>query len=60
MLPKLAILEPPLLSKYTPAANVLSATRVSKLSTARMKAYKEDLKHYKMLKGFYKNNLSEY
>jgi hypothetical protein len=60
LLPKPAIPEPPLPSEYTPAANVLSATRVSELSTAGMKAYKEDLEHYKMLEGFYKNNLSEY
>jgi hypothetical protein len=42
------------------AANVLNATRVSELSTARIKAYKEDLKHYKLLDRYYKNNLSEY
>jgi hypothetical protein len=60
LLPKPAIPEPPLLSEYTLAANMLSATQVSELSTAGMKAYKEDLEHYKMLKGFYKNNLSEY
>jgi hypothetical protein len=54
------ILEPPRLAEYTLAANVLNATRVSKLSIARIKAYKEDLKHYKLLDRYYKNNLSEY
>jgi hypothetical protein len=54
------ILEPPRLAEYTLVANVLNATRVSKLSIARIKAYKEDLEHYKLLDGYYKNNLSEY
>jgi hypothetical protein len=60
LLLKLAILEPPRLAKYTLAANVLNAIRVSKLSIARIKAYKKDLKHYKLLDRYYKNNLSEY
>jgi hypothetical protein len=60
LLPKSAIPEPPLPSEYTPAANVLNATRVSELSTAGMKAYKEDLEHYKILEGHYKNILSNY
>jgi hypothetical protein len=60
LLPKPAIPQPPLPSGYTPAANVVTATRVSELSTAGIKAYKEDLEHYKLLDGYYKNNLSEY
>jgi hypothetical protein len=60
LLPKPAIPEPPRPAEYTPAANVLNATRVSELSTAGIKAYKEDLEHYKLLDGYYKNNLSEY
>jgi hypothetical protein len=46
---------PPSVADYAPAANIQLPTRVSELSTVGLKAFKEDLEHYKMLDGHFKN-----
>jgi hypothetical protein len=53
--PKPVVPLPPSVADYAPAANIQLPTRVSELSTAGMKAFKEDLEHYKMLDGHFKN-----
>ena len=50
----------PIISEYTPAANIENPTRQSELSTAGQKALKEDLEYYKILVEQYKNNRHEY
>jgi hypothetical protein len=49
------VLLPPSVADYAPAANIQVPMRVSELSTAGIKAFKEDLKHYKMLDRHFKN-----
>jgi hypothetical protein len=49
------VLLPPLVADYALAANIQVPIRVSELLTAGIKAFKEDLKHYKMLDGHFKN-----
>jgi hypothetical protein len=51
---------PPSVADYTPAANILSATRASELSTQGMKAFKEDQEQYKMLEGHFRNTMLIY
>ena len=49
------MLLPLLVANYALAANIQVLIRVSKLLTAGMKAFKEDLKYYKMLDRHFKN-----
>jgi hypothetical protein len=50
----------PIVSEYTPATNIDISTRLSELSTAGQKAFKEDLEYYKILVEQYKSDRHEY
>ena len=50
----------PIVSEYTPAANIDIPTRPSELSTTGQKAFKEDLEYYKILVEQYKSDRHEY
>jgi hypothetical protein len=49
------VLLPLLVADYALAANIQVLMRVSELLTLGIKAFKEDLKHYKMLDRHFKN-----
>jgi hypothetical protein len=49
------VLLPLLVADYALAANIQVLIRVSKLLTAEIKAFKEDLKHYKIVDRHFKN-----
>jgi hypothetical protein len=49
------VLLPLLVANYALAANIQVLIRVLELLTAGIKAFKEDLKHYKILDRYFKN-----
>jgi hypothetical protein len=49
------VLLPLLVADYALAANIQVLTRVLELLTVGIKAFKEDLKHYKILDRHFKN-----
>jgi len=52
--------EMPQISNYAPAASVAEPTRQSELSTAGLKAFKEDLEYYKIESENYRMTLQSY
>jgi hypothetical protein len=50
----------PDVADYTPAANIKVLTRPTKLSASGQKAFKEDLKYYKILLEQYKSDRHEH
>jgi hypothetical protein len=49
------VLLPLLVADYALAANIQDVIRVLELLTIRIKAFKKDLKHYKILDRYFKN-----
>jgi hypothetical protein len=60
LLPKPVAIRVPIVSKYTPAANIEVPTRATELSVSGQKAFKEDLEYYKLLHKQYKSDRHKY